>query len=183
MESVRTSGFSYSHQPPLPLTTYGVMVCPAHRRAGADAVWGRGSGYTDAWLFALHHLPVFSCYQVSFLFSSQKKRKPPHFSRSTAMKSDTSGRGLPGGGGPEEEIADGISGCILGIQLNEAVCFLGNHLSRCQTTHPLTPPLSKAPIPTAPASPACFHTFFFAALSHVLKGVLCYWVEAFSLRV
>lgn len=96
MESVRTSGFSYSHQPPLPLTTYGVMVCPAHRRAGADAVWGRGSGYTDAWLFALHHLPVFSCYQVSFLFSSQKKRKPPHFSRSTAMKSDTSGR--EGGG-------------------------------------------------------------------------------------
>lgn len=84
-----------------------------------------------------------------------------------------------GGGGVKEEIAEGTRGCILGIQLNEAVCFLGNHLYRCQTTHPLTPPSvineyslsnKEAHIPTTLASPASFHTFF-AAMSHVLKVV------------
>lgn len=95
------------------------------------------------------------------------------------MKSDTSarqgGRGLPGGGGgAEEEIAEGISGCILGIQLNETVCFLGNHLYRCQTTHPLTPPtplIIKGTAPHHPGRSCLFSHFFFAAVSHVLKGI------------
>lgn len=146
----------------------------------------------------LRHLPVFLSLLPLF-YSQHPEKLGFHFvqlPRKLTPQPDREGEACAcwgGWGGVKEEIAEGTRGCILGIQLNEAVCFLGNHLYRCQTTHPSTPPPTpvineyslsnkEAHIPTTQASPACFHTFFRCSES-CAKGRLCYWVEAFSLRV
>lgn len=120
-------------------------------------------------------------FPSSFLFLKKEEAPPLHFLRSTAMKSDTSARQGGGGGesgGLKRRLQRVSSGCILGIQLNEAVGCLGNHLHRCQTTRPMTPPTFTAVIkgtdshhPVQSCLFSRFFFFFFVAVSNVLKGI------------
>lgn len=166
------------------------MRCCAHLHAGSDLVRG---GATS---FAPSSPPCVFEPPSSFLFSTPRKTWFPLCS--TATKTDTSarqgGRGLCllGGGVLKRRLQRVPGGAYWEYDLMRLFASLETTFTGAkQHTHrpPPTPVINEyslsnkeAHIPTTQASPACFHTFFRCSES-CAKGRLCYWVEAFSLRV